>query len=244
MNTSHDDDPNNLRYAEYVLGVLDADTRAAVAHEVATRDEAAVAVALWQRRLSPLAEALPEVAPSAPVWPRIRQALGWDPHLEGQSVGFWSTPRPWQWLSLGTSLATAFCLFMLLRGPVVEIPKAGHIAVMVSSIRQDDGVTDWTATMDLDRKQIVMVPASAPAVPRGRSTQLWLIPAGKAPISVGVFAPGSTAVLPLSAQLLAQLGPTAALAVSLEPSGGSPTGQPTGPVVARGSISGAPAPVA
>lgn len=243
MNTPYDDDQGNLRYAEYVLGVLDADARAAVAHEVATSEEAAIAVALWQRRLSPLAESLPEVVPSAPVWPRIRAALGWEPQREGRPVGLWATPRPWQWLSLGTSLAAAACLFMLMRGPA-EIPKAGHIAVMVSSIRQDDGVTDWTATMDLDRKQIVVVPASSPTVPNGRSTQLWLIPAGKAPISVGVFAPGSTSVLPLSAQLLAQLGPTAALAVSLEPAGGSPTGQPTGPVVAKGAISGAPAPVA
>jgi anti-sigma-K factor RskA len=111
---------------------------------------------------------------------------------------------------------------------------------MVSSIRQDNGVTDWTATMDLDRKQIVVVPASIPAVPNGRSTQLWLIPAGKAPISVGVFVPDHAAVLPLSAQLLAQLGPTASLAVSYEPPGGSPTGQPTGMVIAKGAISGAP----
>jgi anti-sigma-K factor RskA len=98
--------------------------------------------------------------------------------------------------------------------------------------------------MDLDRKQIVMVPAASATVPIGRSTQLWLIPAGKPPISVGVFSPGGTTVLPLSTELLAQLGPTASLAVSLEPSGGSPTGQPTGPVFAKGTISGAPAPAA
>jgi hypothetical protein len=73
-------------------------------------------------------------------------------------------------------------------------------------------------------------------VPTGRSTQLWLIPAGRAPISVGVFAPDTTNVLPLSPELLTQLGPAAALAVSIEPLGGSPTGQPTGPVVAKGAI--------
>jgi anti-sigma-K factor RskA len=239
--TMADDDPNNLRYAEYVLGVLDADARAAIAHEVATADEAAEAVALWQRRLSPLAQILPEVIPSDPVWTQIRRKLRWDETSGTRSVGFWGTARPWRWLSLGSSLVAACCVFFLLKGPVPQRPPAVPVGLMVSSIRQDNGVTDWTATVDLDRKQILVVPASSPAVPSGRSTQLWLIPAGRAPISVGVFAPDHPVALPLSAELLAQLGPTAALAVSLEPQGGSPTGQPTGAVIAKGTISGAPA---
>ena len=50
MNTHNGDDRNNLRYAEYVLGVLDADARAAVAREIASSDEAATAVARWQQQ--------------------------------------------------------------------------------------------------------------------------------------------------------------------------------------------------
>jgi len=46
MNSPVDDGNHNLRYAEYVLGVLDADTRAEVAREVMISDEAATAVAL------------------------------------------------------------------------------------------------------------------------------------------------------------------------------------------------------
>jgi anti-sigma-K factor RskA len=244
MNTSYEDDPNNLRYAEYVLGVLDADARAAVAREVATSDEVAVAVALWQQRLTPLTERLAEVTPSDRVWTRIRQTLVWDVPNTRQPVDFWNTARPWRWLSLGAALVAAACLVMLLRLPGRETHEIAHISLMVSSIRQDNGVTDWTATVDLDRKQIVVVPAASVVLPGGRSTQLWLIPAGKAPISVGVFAANGTAVLPLNTELLAQLGPTAALAVSVEPLGGSPTGQPTGPVIAKGAISGAPAPAA
>jgi anti-sigma-K factor RskA len=245
MNASYDEDQNDLRYAEYVLGVLDADARASVAHEVATSDAAAVAVALWQRRLTPLVEVLPEVAPSEDVWIRIREALSWDvPRSTNRPMSFWNSARPWQWLSGVASLAAAVCVVMLLRAPVREAPEAAHVGVMVSSMRQDNGVTDWTATLDLDRKQIVVVPAAVAAVPAGRSTQLWLIPAGAAPISVGVFAPDRTVVLALSAQLLAQLRPTAALAVSVEPPGGSPTGQPTGPVIASGALSSAPSPAA
>lgn len=240
MSASFEDDQNNLRYAEYALGVLDADARAAVAREVQSSDEAALAVALWQQRLTPLAETLPEIEPSADVWERVCQVLGWNAVRSTRPpAGFWNNARPWQWISLGASLVAAACIILLLRAPVSPIHPPGHIALLVSSIRQDNGVTDWTATVDLDRAQIVVVPAATAAVPNGRSTQLWLIPAGRAPISVGVFAPDTTNVLRLSAALLAQLGPTAALAVSVEPPGGSPTGQPTGPVIAKGAISGA-----
>ncbi len=60
----HNGDPN-LRYAEYALGVLEADARDAVASEIATSAEAAAAVARWEIRLLPLAELIPEEPPAA-----------------------------------------------------------------------------------------------------------------------------------------------------------------------------------
>ncbi|MET0935365.1 MAG: anti-sigma factor, partial [Luteibacter sp.] len=68
MNSTFESDKDNLRYAEYVLGLLDADARAAVAREVETNAEAAAAVALWQRHLTPLAIEVTDVAPPAHVW--------------------------------------------------------------------------------------------------------------------------------------------------------------------------------
>jgi anti-sigma-K factor RskA len=241
MNTAYDDgDRNNLRYAEYVLGVLDADARADVAREVARNDEAATAVELWQRRLAPLAVKLPEVAPPEDVWARIQHDLRWHAAREvRQPSGLWSSVRLWQWIGAGASVVAIACMVMLLLIPARQRPAAPSGVLMVSSIRQDNGVADWTATVDLDRKQIVVVPAASANIAADRSTQLWLIPAGRAPMSVGVFKPGAVTVLPLSATLLAQLGPTAALAVSVEPAGGSPTSQPTGPVIAKGAISAA-----
>lgn len=235
-----DGDRNHLRYAEYVLGVLDADARAAVAHEMATSDEAAAAVALWQTRLAPLVETLPEVAPPDEVWARIRHALNWEVASQRRVLpSFWSNVRLWQWIGVGATLVAAACVVLLVIAPVRKAPEGVRAALMVSSLRQDNGVADWTATLDLDRKQVVVVPAASASIARDRSVQLWLIPAGQAPISIGVFRADTTTVLPLAATLLARLEPTAALAVSVEPLGGSPTGQPTGPVIAKGAISGA-----
>jgi len=238
MNTAYDDgDRNNLRYAEYVLGVLDADARADVVREVARSDEAAAAVELWQRRLIPLAMRLPEVAPSEEVWARIQQALRWRASGEArQPPGLWSSVRFWQWIGAGASVVAVACIVMLLIVPARQPPVASSGVLMVSSIRQDNGVADWTATVDLDRRQIVVVPAASANIAADRSTQLWLIPAGGAPISLGVFKPGTVTVLPLGATLLARLGPAALLAVSVEPAGGSPINRPTGPVIAKGAL--------
>jgi len=240
MNTTATDGNDNLRYAEYVLGVLDADARAAVAQEVQTTDEAAAAVALWQRRLMPLTDDLPSVPPAPYVWARIHDALQLDmPARVTPRRGLWNNLPLWHWLGLGAS-AVAVALIVVVVAPYrastpVVATSSGY---MVSTIAQNNGVTGWTATMDLDHARMVVVPGAPAALADGHAPELWLIPAGGKPISVGIIRPDAPTTIALDPSLLKNLGPTALLAVSVEPIGGSPTGQPTGAVIAKGSISG------
>lgn len=245
MNTPLHDDNANLRYAEYVLGVLDADARAEVAHEVLTNEQAATAVALWEHRLLPLNE---DVAPSDPphyVWARIQNTLQLDVPTSRQDTTtrphLWNNLRVWQWLGLGTSVVAAACLvLLLLPSHRASLPVRTAIPYMASTITQSDGHIGWTAMLDLQHARMVVVPVTPQTLTQGRAPELWLIPEGKKPIAVGMIDSRVPTTLMLSAAQLAQLGPNAALAVSLEPMGGSPTGQPTGPVIAKGTISAAP----
>jgi len=67
--------------------------------------------------------------------------------------------------------------------------------------------------------------------------ELWLIPSrGGRPHSLGLIQPGSPIRLVIPPGLAGQLTPDATLAVSLKPPGGSPTGQPTDPVIAGGKL--------
>jgi anti-sigma-K factor RskA len=66
--------------------------------------------------------------------------------------------------------------------------------------------------------------------------ELWLIPAGDKPHSLGLIEPGRPVRLDVPRDLAARITTDAALAVSMEPPGGSPTGQPTGPVIASGKL--------
>lgn len=78
--------------------------------------------------------------------------------------------------------------------------------------------------------EVRLRPSSGAAVQvaPGRDLELWVLP-------VGAARPESLGVLPASGRVVAtRLPPGAQLLVSLEPRGGSPTGQPTGPVVSAG----------
>jgi anti-sigma-K factor RskA len=188
----------------------------------------------------PLANEIVDVAPGPYVWPRISDALQIDaPAHAPAPKSLWNNLRLWQWVGIGASAVAAACLVVLFTEPRVA-PAPAAAGYMVASINQDNGVTGWTATMDLEHARMVVVPATPAAIGPGHAPELWLIPAGQKPISLGLIALDKPITLALSPALLAQLGPTAALAVSVEPPGGSPTGQPTGPVVAKGAISGAP----
>ncbi len=63
-----------------------------------------------------------------------------------------------------------------------------------------------------------------------------MIPAGGTPHSLGLLANHGGTALTLTADNRARIAAGATLAVSLEPLGGSPTGLPTGPVVATGAL--------
>lgn len=249
MNTPVDPTSENLRYAEYVLGVLDADARARVEHEVERDRDAAAAVMQWQRHLLPLSE---DIAPRSPpdyVWARIRDALGLaavrptfqEPAATSRPErGWWYSLPLWRWLGIGATLAFAASLFVLFLIPVRETAAPSKAApapvYMAATIQQNNGATGWTATMDLNNHRMIVVPASPAAMPHGHAPELWLIPPGGKPMSVAMIARDKATTIDLNSLLVAQLGPKATLAVSVEPDGGSPTGQPTGPVVAKGSI--------
>ena len=72
----------------------------------------------------------------------------------------------------------------------------------------------------------------------GKMLEVWLVPPGGTPRSLGLFPSeesGTTTALILPHDIAAALA-TSALAVSLEPSGGSTTGLPTGPVLFSGAV--------
>jgi anti-sigma-K factor RskA len=240
MSIPADDDNPDLRYAEYVLGVLDADARAAVEREMAESEAAAGAIELWRRRLLPLSSEIAAREPPPHVWERIRASLQLTTQAgrvpRGEERARWrDSLRFWQWLNLGTAMLLVACVAVLLVSR-----RPAQVPYMAATLEHANGQVRWTAFMDVERARLIVVPAPSLAFPAGRAPQLWLIAKGHKPVSAGLISPAAAVTLQLDSTMLARLGRTAILAVSVEPPGGSPTGQPTGRVIATGAISAAP----
>jgi anti-sigma-K factor RskA len=245
MNTpAHDED--ELRCAEYALGVLDAAERAALEADVARNPALQRTLDDWSRRLAPLSLDVRPVTPPGRVWTRIARDLGFlapatasGPQSAPPAAGWWNSLSLWRWLGIGASVAALALLAVNLRQtPQPQAPAATTAAnaYMVATIARKDGVAHWTATVDVRNSRMVVVPAVLASIDADKATELWLIVPNQKPIALGVFPARESATMQLPPDIMAKLDAQAVLAVSLEPTGGSPTGQPTGPVLATGAM--------
>jgi anti-sigma-K factor RskA len=106
---------------------------------------------------------------------------------------------------------------------------------LVANVVAEDRSAAFVVTYDPAGKTMLVSPALATPAP-GHDHQLWLIPASGTPRSIGLVASAAPHRLVVPAALQPHFRRDATIAISMEPVGGSPTGQPTGPVVATGQL--------
>jgi anti-sigma-K factor RskA len=216
---------DELSAAEYALGVLAGAERATAAQRVARDRAFAALVAAWEQRFAPWAAEIREVAPPPQVWERIAAQL---PEAQRQRPRFWQSLVFWRGFGIVSALAAA-CLAVLL-----YLSTASQQVALVASI-EGDGQRIFVAVIDLKRAAITVVPAAYRPDPT-RVPELWLVPPGGNPLPLGVLPSDHPTQIALPATFANQARHDAGLAVSLEPPGGSPTGQPTGPVIGSGKL--------
>ena len=231
--------------AELALGVLDAQARSAAEARAVADPAFAADAAAWSARLHPLSEEAVDVEPGAELWTRIEAAL---PVVAEEAPGGAEVVelaprrqlRHWRRLAgFATGLAAACVVavvLLLARRPVVSAPL---LTARLEPPASEEVLADapvYTATVDRGRRSVVLTAVGpGPVDPRAR--ELWVITKPGGPLPVGVITHDRPLSLP--ATVVAAVRAGAVLAVSLEPPGGSPTGLPTGPVIASGVLAGA-----
>lgn len=215
--------------AEYVLGSLRGPARRRFERLMAQRPEWRDEIEFWSMRLAALAETVPPANPPALLWQKIQGRINAPRPEAGSRVLRW-----WKALAAVSSVAA-----IVLAIALVAVPYPPALGPQVSVLKDKEARTGWVLTVSARTAGAAEIRAAvegARPIP-GKSFELWALPgAGAPPVSLGLLPSQGEATLPVSARALPLLKGGAALAVSIEPAGGSPTGQPTGPVAYQGKL--------
>jgi anti-sigma-K factor RskA len=216
--------------AEYVLGVLNADERRAFALRLAREPALRTEVEYWERRLGGLAAEVKPIEPPPQTWSNIESAQNQAVAAPAHS-GVWNSLAFWRWAAIGSAAVAAASIAALM----VTGPAAPPNLPLIAKLDVSGGQAGFVAALDPARNGLTIVPASVTNVNQ-RVLELWLILPGATPRSLGLIGAGRAIHINLPADLSGRIAADATLAVSVEPPGGSPTGQPTGPVIANGKL--------
>ncbi|MCJ2061452.1 anti-sigma factor [Methylobacterium sp. J-088] len=212
--------------AEYALGTLDAQDRAALEREASHDHATASRIGQWERRLAPLMGAVPSVPPP----PRVREALLRAlPDVSGGPRGelrqLRRQVRRWQVAAAGSGLLAAGLALFVAVAPS-RSPAGGRYLAVV----QGGGALPALVVRVDTRTGLAQVRPVGADAPAGRSLEVWYVGAeGAKPLGLVGAAPSQVRLPQVTA-------PDGVIAVSVEPPGGSPSGQPTGPVIYTGKL--------
>jgi anti-sigma-K factor RskA len=223
-------DGDRILVGEYVLGLLDAAEHERIARRIAAEPALAAELRLWQSRLASLDREFAETPAPARVFDRVEARLFGAPSSPLQ--GFWNSLVLWRGLAAGALAVAAIAVGFNILQPARLDPEEFATQLVAALQAQEGSGVEFVALYDMATGNVRLTALSGAAVP-DKDYELWMIEASGTPVSMGVI-PMERTEMTLDKELQDHFTPGTVLAVTLEPKGGSPTGGPTGPMVAMG----------
>lgn len=213
-------DPDMLA-AEFALGVLEGEARALALRRALAEPDFAADVEQWRQHFAQLFDRWPDALPPADGLSRL------DAALDRAGPPDNAPTRIWRGLAVLASIAAALLLVVTLtlwQRPMAVAPQ------LIAQLHIEGTTKPIAARWDPSSGTLRVAGAASPD--RKHVLELWVIPGDGKPRSLGVLpSHGDTTSRP-DAVRRDQLSDGVTLALSIEPPGGSPTGLPTGAVVA------------
>ncbi|EPJ95596.1 anti-sigma factor [Pseudomonas psychrophila] len=208
--------------ADYAIGLMPPTARKRFEHLLLDDGALRAELARWQNHLTLLTEPLVEQPVPEHVWQAVVA------RIEPQTLHV-PLKRPfWNWLRLGAVACSL--LIVLTAGLLYNRDSVQYQATLLSGTAQPG------LRIEAHADYLKVQPLELAAVEAGRSLELWAIPVEGKPVSLGLIPADGDGRIALSQSQQQLIRVPVVLAVSLEPQGGSPTGQPTGPVLYQGPL--------
>ena len=237
MSDTPDPNDRDALAAEHALRTLAGDDARVAAKLEAGDAGFAAEVSRWRGRLAPLFGEVAEVHPPEDLWDRIDQITTL---RRDNVVVLRRSVARWRAAAGGmTALAASLGIILLQPPRPASVPIAAPpaapaplVAMLGDNDRQMKVVASWDPAA---RRLVLAVPGDMKPDP-DHAHELWVIPPGGKPKSLGTMPSGKRMHMQLADALATLLQQGATIAISVEPLGGSPTGQPTGPVLVSGPL--------
>ncbi|AKM10032.1 anti-sigma factor [Croceicoccus naphthovorans] len=233
-------DPDMLA-GEYALRVLEGQELAEARQRMLSDRAFATEVSWWENRLGTWSEQIAAVQPSASVWQAIEVYL----NGTGDDVvmPIRRGPAPW---SIAVALAglgaaaAAIALFVATPG-VAPVPTPVPTETgfpsgqLVAQLAAEDGGVRLASVIDPDGRTLSLnARGLQPA--EGQASELWVIPEGGAPVSLGLIPADGRLARELSADEADLMREGATFAVTYEQAEGAPHAAPTLPIIVAGTL--------
>ena len=193
----------------------------------------------WEQKRSTLNEAYRPESPPAGLFDEIERKI----HANGRPAEVIPSARPfglWNNLALWRVAAiTSMIIVVVFAGLYSGVVQIGGNdrppTQLIASLQAEGSPIRFAALYDV-APGIVRISTISGEIQENRDFELWFIVGSNPPVSLGVLPRNAPARIALTPDQKSLFAAGTVLAVSLEPAGGSPTGAPTGPVVAAGPI--------
>lgn len=207
--------------AELALGVLDGEEKTAAMRRVLAEPEFAHEVERWRTHFAQMLAEVDAVEPPDGMFARIEMAL-W-PQRGSRLL----------WPAIAAALAASLILALVMR-PATTTPPATPAHTLIATLDPAAKGAGIPAVYDASRGVIKI--AVIGQIEPGRSKELWLIGHDGVPRSLGLLKTNAGSTVSVSEANRSAMVAGTNLAISSEPPGGSPTGKPTGPILAIGAF--------
>ncbi|WP_332697389.1 anti-sigma factor [Bosea sp. (in: a-proteobacteria)] len=228
---------------EYVLGLIEGAEFAAAEARHASERDFATAVETWRGHLAAIDATATPILPPADLWRRIEAGLAGIMPLAAESAAvtaeagsaarsrfadWWNSLFVWR----GAAFAGALAALLLAIGLNGALDRARRQPVMVAVLMTDASIAAAVVHTYADGR-VEMLPLQSIDVPAGKALEIWTLwDRAVGPRSVGLIDRARTTPLRLDNL---PLGKDQLFEITLEPASGSPTGRPTGPIIAKGT---------
>lgn len=238
------DDDLFIRAGEYALGVLEGDELGDARRLLLADRGFAEAVEWWEYRLGCMSEGAGQYTPSPSVWPGVLARIDAEEATHDAVPVSFEPGRQSPWsigaLVAGAGMAVAGLVFFISTPRTVTLPQQQPVAAtpgpqLIAQLEDEDSARRLAGAIDVDSNRLALSIAGLDAE-AGKTPELWVIPEGGAPVSLGAIPQSGSFDRELSQEEAELLVAGSTLAVTFEDDTGQRHETPTMPILLAGPL--------